>query len=140
VFNTFFGLLTRDQQSSSMQAIARHLRPGGVFVMEAFVPDPGRFDHGQRIGAMRIGVDEVTLEASKVDPSDDHRVDNAYIVLRDGEPVRVLPVRVRYAYPAELDALAGEAGMRLRERWADWDRSPFDGASKKHISVWELKP
>jgi hypothetical protein len=30
--------------------------------------------------------------------------------------------------------------MRLRERWADWDRSPFSSDSPKHISVWELDP
>jgi hypothetical protein len=27
--------------------------------------------------------------------------------------------------------------MELRERWADWDRSPFTAESKKHVSVWE---
>jgi hypothetical protein len=27
--------------------------------------------------------------------------------------------------------------MRLRERWQDWDRSPFTGESLKHVSVWE---
>jgi hypothetical protein len=30
--------------------------------------------------------------------------------------------------------------MRLRERWADWDRSPFSSACPKHISVWEVDP
>ena len=28
-------------------------------------------------------------------------------------------------------------GMTLRERWADWDRSPFTAESTKHVSVWE---
>jgi hypothetical protein len=27
--------------------------------------------------------------------------------------------------------------MELRERWADWDRSPFTAESAKHVSVWE---
>ena len=30
-----------------------------------------------------------------------------------------------------------EAGMRLRERWADWNRTPFSGESASHVSVWE---
>jgi hypothetical protein len=34
--------------------------------------------------------------------------------------------------------MARLAGMRLRERWSDWDRSPFTSDSTKHISVWEL--
>jgi len=28
--------------------------------------------------------------------------------------------------------------LRLRERWADWDRSKLASTSQKHISVWEL--
>jgi hypothetical protein len=43
----------------------------------------------------------------------------------------------RYAWPAELDLMAELAGMRLRERWADWDRAPFTSESPKHVSVWE---
>ena len=38
---------------------------------------------------------------------------------------------------AELDLMARIAGRRLRERWSDWDRSPFTAESRKHISVWE---
>jgi hypothetical protein len=33
--------------------------------------------------------------------------------------------------------MARIAGMRLRERWSDWDRTPFASASTKHVSVWE---
>jgi hypothetical protein len=42
----------------------------------------------------------------------------------------------RYVWPAELDLMAQLAGMRLVERWADWDRSPFTARSVKHVSVW----
>ncbi len=47
-------------------------------------------------------------------------------------------MKIRYAYPAELDLMARLAGMRLRERWADWDRSPFGVDAGKHVSVYEL--
>jgi hypothetical protein len=33
--------------------------------------------------------------------------------------------------------MARMAGMRLRERWGYWDRSPFTGESLQHVSVWE---
>jgi hypothetical protein len=42
----------------------------------------------------------------------------------------------RYVWPAELDLMARLAGMRLRDRWADWNREPFTAESTKHISVW----
>jgi hypothetical protein len=40
-------------------------------------------------------------------------------------------------WPAELDLMARLAGMQLRERWQDWDRSQFTSESRKHVSVWE---
>jgi hypothetical protein len=33
--------------------------------------------------------------------------------------------------------MAQLAGMRLRDRWEDWNRKPFTGESSKHVSVWE---
>jgi len=62
VFNTFFGLLTQDDQVSCFQAVARHLGDGGAFAMEAFLPDLARFDRGQRVGAVDVSGDEVRLD------------------------------------------------------------------------------
>ena len=53
----------------------------------------------------------------------------------DGE-CATFPCR-RSIWPSELDLMARLAGMELRERWADWDRSPFTAESTKHVSVWE---
>ena len=55
----------------------------------------------------------------------------------NGDRVERLHGAFRYAWPAELDLMAQIGGMTLRERWADWDRSPFTSDSPKHISVWE---
>ena len=51
--------------------------------------------------------------------------------------VEFFPVRIRYAYISELDLMARLAGLALRDRWADWDRTPLTATSTKHISVWE---
>jgi hypothetical protein len=40
-------------------------------------------------------------------------------------------------WPSELDLMAQLAGMRLRDRWEDWNRAAFTGDSRKHVSVWE---
>src|SRR5947207_1554436 len=69
VFNSFFGLLTQDEQVSSFQAVARHLKTDGIFAMQAFVPDVTRLDvHNQRVAAESVGVHEVRLETSTHDP------------------------------------------------------------------------
>jgi SAM-dependent methyltransferase len=46
VFNTLFGLLSRERQAECFGNAARVLEPGGTFVIECFVPDVTRFDHG----------------------------------------------------------------------------------------------
>ena len=84
VFNTFFVLLTQDEQISCFAAVARHLTPDGVFAMQAFVPDVTRFDaHNQRVAADSVGIDEVALETSTHDPFT-QRTDSAHVVIRDG--------------------------------------------------------
>jgi len=137
-FNTIFALLTQDDQVTCFRAVARHLTPGGAFVIEAFVPDLSRFDRGQRVSAVRVDPDSVSLDVSMNDPVEQF-VSSQHVVIRDGK-VNLYPVLVRYAYVAELDLMARLAGLRLRERWADWDRTPFTSSSGKHISVWELDP
>ena len=138
VFNTFFGLRSQEQQIACLRAIVRHLGPGGVFLMEAFVPDPSRFDRGQRISAIRVDEDEVSFEVSTHDLVAQSTVSQHVVIREDG--IRLHPVRIRYAHVAELDLMARVAGLRLRDRWADWDRSAFASDSAKHISVWEVDP
>jgi hypothetical protein len=49
----------------------------------------------------------------------------------------VLPVAIRYSWPSELDLMGEMAGLRLTERYADWNRRPFNARSRAHISVYE---
>ncbi len=41
-----------------------------------------------------------------------------------------------YVWPTELGLMARLAGLRLRDRWADWDRAPVTETSGSHVSVW----
>jgi hypothetical protein len=138
VFNTFFALLNQDDQVRCFGNVAEHLDDSGVFVLEAFFPDVARFDRGQRVGAIAVETDTMHLEASRHDPVA-QRVDSLHTVVADGE-VRTFPVRIRYAWPSELDLMARLAGLRLRERWAGWNDEPFTASSTAHVSVYERAP
>jgi hypothetical protein len=48
----------------------------------------------------------------------------------------VTPIVCRYVWPAELDLMARIAGLRLKERWSDWRRTPFSVASRNVVSVF----
>jgi SAM-dependent methyltransferase len=138
VFNTFFGILTQDEQVRCFSRVAKRLTPDGSFVIEAFMPDLAKFDRGQRISTSVISDERTILNVSKLDAVA-QRVRSQHIVIDDAGTHRY-PVEVRFAYPAELDLMARIAGMRLRERWGGWDRRPFTSDSGNHVSVYELVP
>ena len=136
VFNTFFALLTQEEQVRCFARVATRLAPGGVFVVEAFVPDLSRFDRGQRMSTLELGDNRVVVDAAQIEVATQVVHSQHIVIAEDG--VRRYPVVLRFAYPSELDLMARLAGMRLRERYAGWDRSPFTSASAAHVSVYEL--
>jgi SAM-dependent methyltransferase len=135
VFNALFGLLSQARQAECFRNVARVLDPGGVFVVECFVPDLGRFDRGQRVQARAVTEDSAILELSRHDVAR-QRI-TSQIVTLDGHGTHLRPVALRYAWPSELDLMAQQAGLRLRERYSGWDRQPFDSDSRGHVSVYQ---
>jgi SAM-dependent methyltransferase len=139
VFNTFFSLPTQDEQVRCFQRIARHLTDDGVFAIEGFVPDLGRYDRGQRVGAINVSAERVLFEVTQHDIGA-QCIRSVQIEIRDGEAAHLYPVQLRYAFPTELDLMARLAGMRLRARYGGWNREPFNLASQAHVSIYELVP
>ena len=135
VFNTFFGLLTQADQIRCFANVAQRLAPSGAFLVETFVPDLTRFVRGQNLSAIRVELDGVMLDATKVDPVA-QRVDSQHVVIAE-EGIRLYPVRIRYAWPSELDLMAQLAGLCLRERQGGWQGEPFTAASTRHVSIYE---
>jgi hypothetical protein len=58
----------------------------------------------------------------------------------DDGNVEISSASYRYVWPSELDLMARIAGLQLRERWGNWDRTPFNHESRSHVSVWEKRP
>jgi SAM-dependent methyltransferase len=135
VFNTLFALQTQDEQIRCFRNVAAHLLDGGVFVVEAFVPDLTRFDRDQRIETERVGLDQVWLGVARHHPVD-QRVESQHVVLAE-QGMRFYPVQLRYAYPSELDLMARLAGLQLQARFGGWRRESFTAASGMHVSVYE---
>ncbi len=133
-FNTFFGLLTQNDQLRCFTNVAAHLADGGVFVVEAFFPDLGRFDRGQRTQTTRLDARSVMIDASRHDPVE-QRIDSHHVVITE-EGTKLYPVSIRYAFPPELDLMARLAGLELENRWGGWRREPFTADSDRHVSVY----
>ena len=138
VFNTLFQATSQQAQVQCFRSVASHLADDGVFLVEAFVPDPTRFTRDQNVSAGSVESDLVSLDISRHDPVNQF-VRSQHVFLTESG-VKLYPVQVRYSWPSELDLMAQLAGMRLRERWSDWHGSPFTASSEFHISIYEKAP
>ena len=133
-YNTFLNLDREDAQQRCLVEVAGLLAPGGALVLEAFVPAAPEDVPRTSIDVSRVTSDAVVLTCTEHDPVL-QLVTGQHVELRDGS-VRLRPWSVRYLTPAQLDALAAEAGLVLEVRWADWRGTPFDDDSGSHVSLY----
>jgi len=134
-FTTLFALPSQAEQLRCMHNARAHLEPGGAFVMDAFVPDMSRYRNNQCTTVADIALDRVILDLSSHDPVS-QTITSSHVVLGNDGTARLYPVMVRYAWPAELDAMALASGLKLAERFADYDRRWFDASSTRHVSIY----
>ena len=141
VYNTITNLLTQEDQVDCFVNVAEQLAPGGCFVIEVFVPPLRRLPPGQTAVPFHVGARHVGFDT--VDVVTQHLVSHHYVVSGQdptGRDVATYSASAhRYVWPSELDLMARIAGLRLRDRWADWTKAPFTAESESHVSVW-VKP
>ncbi len=133
VYNTIGNVTTQDAQVACFCNAAAHLEPGGCFVIEVGIPQLRRLPPGDR--AQAFTVTPTRLGFDTFDVANQLGVSHHYWI-EDGR-AQTFSTPWRFVWPAELDLMARIAGMRLRERWADWGRQRFTSESWKHVSVWE---
>ena len=117
------------------RAVADRLRPGGRFVVEAFVPDDPARD-GDDVSIRTMTADRVVLSISRQDRRPSRRAEGQFVEFTEAGGVRLRPWSIRYADPAQLDATGGRAGLELESRWADMARTPFDADADRHVTVY----
>ncbi|MGG5257164.1 class I SAM-dependent DNA methyltransferase [Phycicoccus avicenniae] len=133
VFNTLGNVRTQDEQVAVFVNAARHLAPGGRFVVEIGIPCLRRLPPGQ--AAVPFEVTDHHVGFDTYDPATQQAVSHHYTRETDGS-YRYGRHNFRYVWPSELDLMARLAGMSLERRTADWRGTPFTGDSEGHVSVW----
>ena len=132
-WNSLSNLKTQQEQVECFRNAARHLVPGGRFVIELWVPPLLRLPPGQTavpfdISDSHVGFDTYDIARQMCTSHHYTRDKDGSLRYRNGE--------FRYVWPAECDLMAQLAGLEFESRFADWRRSPFTGDSENHISVW----
>ncbi|MCX6521076.1 MAG: class I SAM-dependent methyltransferase [Actinobacteria bacterium] len=156
-YNTVFNLTTAERQQACFDRVADALAADGAFVVEAFVPRHGNGSdgsdgsdangnsdgngssgdrpRGSQVTVRSMTADSVVLSASVHDATT-QMAEGQFIEISETGGVRLRPWSIRWADPAELDRMAAHSGLRLAERWADYDRSAFDDTSDRHVTVY----
>ncbi len=134
LFNTFFQLQTQEAQVSCFRLVSKALTPGGIFVLDAWVPDFRRYREQHSLTTVAVEDGSATLEAASHDPVAQVVESQSICVIPGGITLR--PQRQRYAWPAELDLMAQLAHLKLVARYTDWTKAPFGASSIQHLSLY----
>lgn len=132
-FNSISNLRTQAEQVACFRNAARHLRPGGRFVIELWVPALRRMPPGP--AAVTMAVSETSISYDTYDVATQQCTSHSYWRTAAGA-VRHDSGRFRYVWAPECDLMAQLAGLELEERYAGWDRRPFTSESDSHVSIW----
>jgi SAM-dependent methyltransferase len=137
VWNSISNIRTQAEQVECFRNAARHLSPGGRFVIELWVPPIRRLPIGQSAVPMQVGDDHLIIDT--YDLITQACTSHHYQTHADGT-VHSSAGNFRYIWPSECDLMATLAGLELEQRIADWDGSPFTADSESHVSVWRKPP
>jgi SAM-dependent methyltransferase len=135
VFNTISNLLTQAEQVACFRNAARHLAPGGRFVVELGVPDLRGLPPGR--GAAVFGAEPGYLGLDTYDVVR-QRIVSHHFRFAGGRRATLFRSPHRYVWPAELDLMGQLAGFGLESRHADWTGAEFTTESPSHVSVYRL--
>jgi SAM-dependent methyltransferase len=136
VYNAISCLLTQSEQVACFRNAARHMAPGGRFVIELWVSELRKLPPGQRAIVWKSAPGYVALDT--YDVLHQHVVSH-HFTFGAGRQARLFRSAHRYIWPSELDLMAQLAGFELEARHADWAGTAFIAESQSHVSVYRLR-
>ena len=145
--NSFQHLLTTEDQLAALGCVARHLAPGGLYVMQVRAPRaidwgaertplylrwtrplPGSDDQLMRFDSTTVSPAEQTATTQHIFD----RVSPAGAVTR-----RIIEYTLRYTGLPEWELLLERSGLRLANVYGDTDLSPYTDESDTMVIVAE---
>jgi SAM-dependent methyltransferase len=143
---TFQHMLTRADQEAFLACARAHLSPEGHLVLGALVPAGGLLETqlDEQPWFSYTGPAGQTVNVSGTQHYDAATQVKTETAIRrwqteEGQRVeRVAPLRLRYTYPAEMEALLGDLGFTVRERYGDYDLGALTAESQHQLYVCQL--
>jgi SAM-dependent methyltransferase len=136
VYNTISNLLTQAEQVACFRNAAAHLRPGGRFVIELWVPELRKLPPGAEATVWLNEPGYIGLDTYDVL---NQQVVSHHFRFGDDREATLGRSPHRYIWPAELDLMGRLAGFELESRQANWAGDEFTADSRSHVSVYVLR-
>lgn len=142
--NTFLHNLTLDDQLATLSSIKKHLRPGGLLVLDCFNPDPAQAADDRRLILQRQVIDPDTGQSAQLwlaRSTDWGQQSQELVYISDrldaaGCVQRVtLDTQFRFVFRHEMHLLLKVGGFDVKEIYGSYDLEPFDTDSDKLIAV-----
>ncbi|MFL6072311.1 MAG: class I SAM-dependent methyltransferase [Mycobacteriales bacterium] len=134
VSNTLMGVYDFEDQVSTFANAARHLRPGGRFVVEGMLLDL------TAMTGVSPGGDDLATEGATVVVRKHNRLDQVIqrqTIMLGPDGIRFYPTVSRYHSVPELVLMGRLAGLELTGRWRNWSREPLVDGSGWFILVFQ---
>lgn len=125
-----------DAQLDIFRNAARHLAPGGRFVVESLVLSDEQRAGGWWTTPRYVGSEHIELQFARYDIAT-NRIERTLVHMRPAG-LQFLTVTDTYASPSELDLMATVTGFTLQHRHAGWRCEDYTAHSTRHVSVYEL--
>ncbi len=142
--NTFLHNLTLDDQLATLACCKKHLRPGGLLVLDCFNPDPAQAADDGRLMLQRSVIERETGQAvlllfSRSTDWGNQLQEITYLVDRPN-PIglvqrRVLHTSFRFIFRHEMQLLLKVGNFDLKEVYGSYELEPYEAGSDKLIVV-----
>ena len=142
--NTFLHNLTLDDQLATLNSIKKHLRPGGLLVLDCYNPDPAHADDDHRLILQRMADDPESNELAQLwlsrttDWSQQLQSITYFAdrIDRRGQLWRTtLQTQFRFIFRYEMHLLLKQGGFDVKDIYGSYELEPFENGSDKLIAV-----
>ena len=140
--NTLCHLLTLADFEACAASVLRHLKDGGRFIVEVFVPDLAMLletaDRRQLFARYEDpgGGGEIVISyTSRYDAAAQIKHNTTYCQYPGRKDEEAGSLDMRIYFPQELDALFKYSGFEYQRKLGDFDGRPFGAASTKQICI-----
>ncbi len=130
IMNGITYLLTLDEQVAFFKNAAKHLKPGGVLVLETFLP---RLDRIVKDDVAPYALEETYIGFDKFDQN--KQLLTSYQFDLSGEKVDSFQTKHRYVWPSELELMGKLADMKVLYRYENWEGDPLTNESDNIVMV-----